>query len=372
MGRKVKKVLFLINTLNGGGAEKVLIDTVNALDRTKYQITVQTVTDRGIFKDRLAPYINYKSIVCVKNAFFKRLFTYIINFILPPKLTHMLFIGNGYDCEIAFLEGVPAKIISASPNKNAVKYTWVHTDLYNNIFGLEKVHRNIQNHIRCYKRFDKIICVSESVKEAFIRRFGYMDNLTVKYNVVNDRAIKEKAMETAERSDKIQVVTVGRTEYLKGFDRLLKIHKRLTDEGFDYELVIVGDGSQRAELEEYTKQNSLSDSVKFIGFTDNPYKYMRNADLIAYPSRTEGYSTVAVEAVILGKPVVAADCSGMKEIFGNSEYGLVTDNADEAFYRGMRKMLSDNELREAYSQKAKIRSKDFSMSARIKELEDLF
>ena len=82
--------------------------------------------------------------------------------------------------------------------------------------------------------------------------------------------------------------------------------------------------------------------------------------------------TVAVEAVILGKPVVAADCSGMKEIFGNSEYGLVTQNDDEAFYQGMKKMLSDNELREAYSQKAKIRSKDFSMPARIKKLEDLF
>lgn len=370
MGRKIK-ILFLINTLDCGGAEKVLIDTVNALDKTKYDITVQTVTDRGIFKDRLKNNVEYKSIVKIKNNFLQRAFTYIINFILPPRIVYKIFIENEYDYEIAFIEGVPTKLISASSSRKSIKYAWVHIDLYST-FGLEKVYKNIKQHTECYKKFDKIICVSESAKKAFIKRFGISNNLIVKYNVINDSYIREKSKEPVEKSKKMRIVTVGRLEHQKGMDRLLKIHKRLMDEGFDYDLLIIGQGSKRNELEEYVKNNSLSESVRFIGFTDNPYKYMESADLIVYPSRAEGYSTVAVEAIILGKPVVVTDCSGMREIFGDSQYGLVTENNDEALYDGIKRMLNSEELRKRYMEMAKIRNKEFSLEKRVKELENLF
>lgn len=367
----MKKILFLINTLDGGGAEKVLVDTVNALDKTKYDITVQTVTDRGVFKKRLIDDIQYKSIVKIKNSFFRRVFTYIVNFILPPKVTYNLFIKNGYDYEIAFIEGVPTKLIAASSEKNAIKYAWVHIDLYNT-FGLEKVYKNIKHHTACYEKYDKIICVSNSAKDAFIKRFGISNNIIVKYNLIDDTYIQEKAKEDTWKKEKMLIVTVGRLEYQKGIDRLLKIHSRLIKEGFDYELLIVGQGSKREQLEEYVKRNSLSESVKFVGFTENPYKYMASADLIVYPSRAEGYSTVAVEAIMLGKPVVTTDCSGMREIFGDSEYGLVTENSEESLYNGIKYMLSNLKAREKFSQMAKIRNKEFSLQARIKELEKLF
>lgn len=367
----MKKILFLINALRGGGAEKVLIDTVNALDKSKYQITVQTVIDGGVLKNRLGDDVEYKSIVKAKNPFLRRLCTYAVNYILPPKMVHRLFIGKGYDYEIAFLEGVPTKLISASDDKNSIKYAWVHIDLYNT-FGLDKVHKNMQKHIECYKKFDRIVCVSESVKETFIKRFGDFDDLIVKYNIIDDKAIIEKSKEPVQVSNKLRVVTVGRVENQKGFDRLLRIHKKLSDEGFDYELMIVGEGSKRAELEEYVRANNLSDSVVFTGFTDNPYKYMASADMIVYPSRAEGYSTVAVEAVILGKSVIATDCSGMREIFGDSEHGFVTENDEDAICSAMKKMLSDKDLREEYAKKAKSRSRDFGKSVRIKELEELF
>ena len=367
----MKKILFLINTLDGGGAEKVLVDTVNALDKTKYDITVQTVTDRGTFKDRLKNNVKYKSIVKIKNDFLQRVFMYIINFILPPRVVYQLFIRDGYDYEVAFIEGVPTKLISASSSRKSIKYAWVHIDLYNT-FGLEKVYKNIQHHIVCYKKYDKIICVSNSAKEAFIKRFGINDKVTVKHNVINDHYIREKSKEPIEKSKKMCIVTVGRLEHQKGMDRLLKIHKSLMDEGFDYDLLIIGQGSKRKKLEEYVKNNLLSESVKFIGFTDNPYKYMATADLIVYPSRAEGYSTVAVEAIILGKPVVVTDCSGMREIFGDSQYGLVTENNDEALYNGIKQMITDPELRKRYIEMAKIRSEDFSLEKRVKELETLF
>lgn len=99
---------------------------------------------------------------------------------------------------------------------------------------------------------------------------------------------------------------------------------------------------------------------------------MNSADLIVYPSRAEVYNTVAIEAVVLGKPVVAADCAGMKEIFGDSEYGLVTENTDEAIYDGIKKMLEDKTLRLYYAKQARERSSDFESNSRLKKIEELF
>lgn len=63
-----------------------------------------------------------------------------------------------------------------------------------------------------------------------------------------------------------------------------------------------------------------------MGFVSNSYQYIKNAVLLVFTSRAEGYSTMVTEAIILGKPVVVSDCSGMKEILGESKYGIVTEN----------------------------------------------
>lgn len=362
----MKKLLFFISTLEGGGAELVLTDTANALSE-KYDVTVMTVLDGGVHQKRLCEKVKYKSIIKTKNSFLRKVFAYFINFVLPPSITHSLFIGNSYDCEIAFLEGVPTKIISASKAK---KYAWVHIDLINT-FGIEKVHKTMQKHIDCYKKYDKIICVSETVKEAFSKRFGLTDNVIVKYNVVDDALIREKATELVQRTDKTRIVSVGRLARQKGYDRLLEVLGRLYKEGFEFELVLVGKGNEYGALKNQAEDLGISDCVEFMGFTDNPYKYMQSADFLVFPSRAEGYSTVVTEAVILGKPVIVSDCSGMREILGDSEYGIVTDS-DETLYEAIKSMICDRDLRDHYAKQANERAKDFSMQARVKEIDQLF
>ena len=150
---KVKKILFLINTLDVGGAEKILIDTVNNIDKTKYDVTLQTVTNRGSMRKDLNGDVKYKSIVSFGRGFFGKVFSYLVYFVIPASIIHRIFIGNKYDIEIAFLEGVPTKIISASKNRNSKKLAWVHIDLYNTL-GLDKVYKSMQEHIKCYKSFD--------------------------------------------------------------------------------------------------------------------------------------------------------------------------------------------------------------------------
>lgn len=367
---KKKKLLFVINNLTVGGAETILVDTVNALC-DKYDITVNTVTDKGPFRNRLSNKVRYKSIIKAKTGFFQRLFAYLISFVISPEYTYRRFLKDDYDYEIAFLEGVPTKLVSGSDNEKAKKYAWVHIDLYDTD-GLHKVHPSMDAHIECYRKFDNIVCVSETVKEAFIKRFGITENLIVKYNLLDNEDVLEKAKETVERGDSVRIVSVGRVVHRKGFDRILMVMRRLKKENIDCELVIVGDGEKRNELEGYVNGHNLNDRVTFTGYCENPYKYINSADMVVLPSRAEGYSTVATEAVIIGKPTIVCDCSGMREIFGNSEYGVIVPNDETSLYDAVKKMVCDTEYREHYREKAQERGKSFSKEARIAEIEQLF
>ena len=365
-----KKLLFLINNLSIGGAETILVDTVNSLC-DDYDITVHTVTNTGPFRERLSKKVRYRSIVRARSNFFTKVFAYIISFVVSPEFTYKKFIKDNYDYEIAFLEGVPTKLVSGSDNEKAKKYAWVHIDL-NETFGLEKVHPSMDAHIECYKKFDKIICVSEAVKEAFTKRFGITDNIMVRYNILDDKYVLECAKEPVEKSDCVRIVSVGRLVRRKGFDRLLIIMRKFKKENINCELIIVGDGSRRQELEGYVNHHNLSDMVTFTGYCDNPYKYINSADLVVLPSRAEGYSTVATESVIIGKPAIVCDCSGMSEIFGDSEYGVVVHNNEEDLYEAVKRMVTDNEHREYYRLKACERAKDFTKEKRMAELKELF
>lgn len=369
----MKKILFLINTLNVGGAEKVLIDFVNNLskDTSNYDITLQTIIDTSPLKHRLSNRIQYKSIIKTSNKILKRILMHILCFKVPASIIHKVFIGNKYDYEIAFLEGIPTKIIGASKNNKSIKYSWVHTDLNTN-YNLSKVFGNKNNQIDCYNKFDKIICVSSETKSSFIKQFGLKDKVILKYNLIDEDEIKSKLSAQPQQHKNFHIVSVGRLEYVKGFDRLLTIISRLKKDNIICDLTIVGDGSKSDELKQYTIDNNIADNVTFIGFSDNPYQYMQCADLIVCPSRIEGFSTVVVEAILLGKPVVVSDCAGMKEILGQSEYGLIASNDTDELYNAVKNMICNDELRQGYAQKARLRSTYFAKNRRLAEIMDLF
>jgi len=369
----MKNILFLIGSLTGGGAEKVLVDLVNNLDREKYNITVQTILDEGVHKDNLLPHIRYKTLNKIRNPFFRRLFSYLMKFPVVDKILYKFMIADNYDYEIAFLEGIPTKILSVS--KNVTKYAWVHLDLYEFYDGHERVFPTLQENIDCYKKFDKIICVSEGVKDGFTKKFGDFENICVKYNILDDKNIKAKSNEIIDEiaiTDKLRLVTVGRLVRQKGYDRLLEVHKKLINAGFSYELIIVGEGDDRQSLENYIKENNLSDSVKLPGFNKNPYKFIKKADLFVCSSRAEGFCLVIAEALILGTPVITTECSCLFELLGNNEFGVIVENSVDGLYNGLKNLLSNKEQISHYKKQAEIRSDYFKMQNSILSIEKLF
>ena len=168
------------------------------------------------------------------------------------------------------------------------------------------------------------------------------------------------------------MLSVGRYTPAKNYMRLLRTHKRLLDEGLEHNLWILGDGPERPMLEQYVAENRLQDTVSMPGFMENPYPFMREADLLVCSSIFEGYSTFMTEGVILGKPIVTTDVSGMRELLGDSEYGLIVENDDECFTNGLRKMLADAAIRAEYAAKAAERGKAFSAAALTKNTELFF
>ena len=358
------KILFFIETLVGGGAEKVLRDLVNHMDQHEFDITVQTVWPCDA-EQYLAPGIRYKAMYPSDNR------TNRLRFRLEAEsgLAYRLHINGNYDVECAFLESGPTKIIASSTNKRAKKIAWVHCSLT----------RALNDHSAFeakaapwYRNYDCVACVSQSVKEDFDRLFHSAFPSEVVYNVVEDDVIRRRAEEAVPGIQKrrLTALAVGRFMPQKNYLRLLKTHEKLLASGIAHDLWILGDGEQRPEIERFIREHNLTDSVILFGFQKNPYPYLKAADLIVCSSNFEGFSTVITESAILGKAIVTTDCSGMREILGDSEYGLITDNSDDAFYYGVKTLLTDAGLRDGYAKKAANRGQQFSTDALVSQTQD--
>lgn len=366
-----KKILFLINTLRDGGAEKILVDIVNNLDPEKYDIEVRLIYTRGVYFDRLNSNIKLSFISGRLESFRAKIVSKMLP-VLSSECLHRLFIRDAYDIEVAFLEGYATKIVAGAP-KETKKLAWVHCDVTKTewINGVYKTDAGFTN---CYRKIDDTICVSESVMEAFIERFGVVTKLTVKYNPVDDRKIRELSCEEIQlypQKDAVTLISIGRMTPQKNFIRLLTVVNNLLKQGYKIELWLLGEGEQRKELEAFVQEQGIQDAVSFTGYLKNPYPYIRQADLYVCSSIYEGFSTAATEALVLGTPVLTTDVSGMREMMGNSEYGFITENDDIAFENGLRKLLDHPELLTHYRKMAQKRSGYFEMENRLKEIEEL-
>lgn len=388
----MKKVLFVANTLQMGGAERILLNLVRNLDKSKYDITVLALVDYGVLVDDFKSIEGVKYIGGFKGIFRKTKlnekspFYKIENKMMVNKLKkytkrikrdadklYRIFVKDKYDIEIAFLEGRVSKFVSCSTNPESKKIAWIHTDItrYNMLenFIDERDERD------CYKKFDKIVCVSNDVKEKVIQETGIEKKLYVRTNPIDSNNILKLAKEKLDfdrKDGELIICAVGRLEPVKGLDRLLEVHKKLIEEGIKHQLWIVGDGKERENLMNYIKTNYLEETAKLFGYQKNPYKYIKNSDIYVCTSLVEGLSSAVIEALILEKIIVTTDCPGMLEILGqNKENGMIVDNNIDSIYEGLKNILTDEKIRKRYQENVKIGSKRFNIENTIKEIEDV-
>ena len=170
----------------------------------------------------------------------------------------------------------------------------------------------------------------------------------------------------------VMLIGVGKLLKSKGFDRILKIVKRLREEKYNVGIYILGIGEEEERLNKYIEENHLIEHAKLLGYQKNPYKYVSNSDLFVCASFREGFSTAATEALIVGTPVCTVDVSGMKEMLGeNDEFGVVVSNNDEELYIAIKNLVLDREKLKEYQKKALERGKRFSTRETVNEVEKI-
>lgn len=368
-GTRMKKVLFLIHDLGHGGAEKVLVNLVNNMDHTKFDITVMALFGGGVNEQFLAPHI--KLINCFPKAFPGN--SHLMKLLSPPQL-HRLLIKETYDIEIAYLEGPSARVISGCTDPRTKLVSWIHIEQH----SAEKAaasFRGVSEAKRCYSRFQKIVCVSENVRQDFQEALQIDVPHVVLYNT-NETAkilsLKDEPVDLAFSERELKLVGVGKVLKSKGFDRLARIHVRLKKQGYPVHTYILGIGPERENIEVYLRQEHCQDSFTFLGYQTNPYKYVSKCDLFVCASFAEGFSTAATEALVLGIPVITTRVSGMEEMLGsNGEYGVITENDEDALYQGIKGLLSMPERLDYYRKKAKDRGSHFSTEQTVCAVEEM-
>ena len=372
-----KKIAFYVESMVVGGAEKVLIDMVNHLDPEKYEISVISIFRHSVYSDYtfqfdsfFAKHIRYCWLIDNKNRLQYKMFNHAFAQGKGKKLYHK-YIREKYDVEVAFYEGFPTAFLSYSDNPDSRKIAWLHTD--NRRLYQGKTQSQLDKIRKIYEAYDIVAGVSDSVTDSFRAYFPDVKTTTV-YNLIDEEAIMEKAEEVCipEPNQRTRFLTVGRLIPVKGYDRFLYCIKKLHDEGYPVEAQMIGDGSCRGELEEIIKENRMESYVQLLGMQSNPYPYMKAADYLVCSSLAEGFSTVVLEALVSKLPVLTTDCSGMREIFGEYECGIISENSVEGIYSMMRKVLDEPDCHQRFVSQIILHRGVFSIQERLKAYDTLF
>lgn len=370
----IMKLNFFINSLGGGGAEKVLVDLVNQLPKDKFEITVTTLL-HGVHDNKLASHIQHKCIINTTNRFLSAILMRVYCKILTLRIFARLFLKGNHDVIISYLEGFNTRVL-AEYNGRAKRVAFVHcnTGVHNDWINS---YSSLNDCLNQYKTFNRVCFVSTDALEGFQKVVGHLDNACVVHNVIDFRAVVEKSREainlpaTMLSKDGIKLISVGRLTPVKGFDRLINVISRLRDENIECSLIICGEGASRSKLEKQVLTLGL-DNVYFLGFQENPYKFMSQADIYVCSSYSEGYSTSVSESIALGVPVLTTDCSAMNEILCNGEYGDIVSNTEDGLYFGAKNMITNAEYLRFLKTKVVKRSRELLLVNPVQEYIDLF
>lgn len=366
----MKKVLFVIPTLGHGGAEKVLVNLANNINKAEFDVTVMTLFDDGVNKQYLKEDVKYKYVfkkIIRGNAKIFGLF--------KPETLFKHFIKEHYDVIISYLEGTGARVVSGCTDGDTKIVSWIHCRI-DRESEASVGFKSFAEAKKYYSKYDNTVCVSNLVMKYFKDTMNFKKPIEVLYNTIESDEVKrlsEENIDDIEFSDDcFNICSVGKIAKVKGYERLAKVHKKLLENGVKNKVYILGIGEEQKSIEEYLKANDLGESFIFVGYRSNPYKYVKNCDLYVCSSYSEGFSTSVTESLIVGTPVVTTFCSGMQEMLGeNNEYGIITENSEEALYEGVHKMLTEKDLLSYYKQKSYERAEKFDKRATTKAVEDM-
>ena len=302
-----KRILFIVPSLTGGGAEKTVVNLSNLL-KDKFDITIAT------FFEDTNPDVNVRVINMWKKP--KNSLQKIFGFI--KKISELSKIKKEYkfDYSISYLDGPSFyNVLTKKNDKTIVSIRNKMSSQTKTLFLKMRLKYTL-------KKADKIVSLSKMVKKDLVDNYDVnpskiitiynpvnIDTIESKSNIEADDIIKEKV------KNKKVIINIGRLCYQKGQWHLINSFKKIHNKYNDTVLLILGVGENEKELKKLVDRLDLSEDVIFAGYVENPYSYISISDIFVFPSIFEGLGNALIEACAVGIPIISTDCKyGPREI----------------------------------------------------------
>ena len=384
-----KKLLFVINTLGYGGAERAMMDLFEVLGPEKYDISLFVLTGQGELSHALPRHVHllnhdYKDVSVLtkegrklltksvlragigKGLFLRRAPYLLKNLwnmgksgrILPDKLCWRLLADGAplsrkeYDMAVAYLEG-GATYYVAEHVKAKKKIGFVHID-----YGQAGYTKNLD--LGCYEKMDWIFTVSDEVKEHFLDLYPeYEKKVSVFHNLVNQDRIRKMADQGQGFKDDFEgyrILTIGRLTYQKRYDIAIQAMALLKEKcSVPVRWYVLGEGDLRNKLEQQIQDAGLENDFILLGVKENPFPYYKNCDFYVHATGYEGKSIAIQEAQTLGKPLLDTDCSGNREQIEQDVDGRMCSLDPQSISREILWMIEHPKRCRAYGEQAQRR-----------------
>lgn len=380
-----KKILFVINTLGGAGAETAMMELLRSLSPEQYEISLFVLMNQGEMVHQLPDHVTLlnedfcdDSVLSREGK--RRLNRYILrtmfrqgsvirNFpyllcnlfrmlkkgaVLPDKLLWRVM-SDGvpeqkkeYDLAVAYLEGGSAYYVADHVPAHK-KAGFIHID-----YGKAGYTRELD--CGCYEKFNRVFTVSGEVREHFLDTYPEYDGKTeIFYNMINPERIRERAGLPGgfeDEYDGIRILTVGRLTAQKAYGIAVEAMKLLREEGAKVRWYVLGEGEERKNLEKKIKEYGMEQDFLLLGAKENPYPYYVQTDLYVHATRYEGKSIAIQEAQILGCTILVSDCSGNREQVEDGVDGRMCDLSPEGIRDGILELVRDREACRRYGKAA--------------------
>ena len=362
-----KKIFFIIPSLAGGGAEKVLVDLLCHLDRDKYQMHLVLFEKKGVHLGSIPSHVSIYDLK-KKNrySFFKLIFSLVSLFraLKPDTVLSFMAYTNIVTVLASFLFRIKFNLVIS-----------IHTNLTKSLLSSRCSRVKKFLYVKLFNYADYTVVPSLGIKEHLLGDFGLNEQkirvINNPLDLININRLGNEGLKNEELGK--YIVAVGRLERPKDYPTLLKAYALISAK-VEEKLVILGEGEEKERLKQIAKDLKIQKKVLFLGFKNNPYKFMKTASIFVLSSIWESFAIVLTEAMACGTPVVSTDCSsGPDEIITNGKNGLLVLPSDEkALAEAMVTLLRDKDLRKKFSEEGRKRAEDFKIEKILPQYEEVF
>lgn len=360
----MKRILFFNDGMETGGTEKLLVSLLNHLAGKECVITLllPMPSDKNILIEEISQSITIKYIYKENTSHLKRKLGENFMVFFPRLFAKWKGIKKSdYDQIVCFKETFFARIFS---KMCLSKILWIHNILYKRTYETDSLRDKFSAWLNkkqlklvqaSYNHFNKIICVSDAAKNAYLSVLhnGTSPNqdIRVLYNAIDLTKAIEKSKQTIETLPQGQTnfILLTRTSPEKRTDRLISAARRLKEEGYDLHIYIIGEGMDSQSMQNSIAISHLQDIITLKGRIDNPFPYILQCKWSLCVSERESFSLALLESMALKTPVITTNCGGPGDIVDGGKYGILVDNSTEGVYQGMKMVLDNPNLSVKYS-----------------------